>query len=359
MMFVAMTVVAAASLIARAADDGLKSPGADANRGAGRSTACARGPGDVFGGLRTRGSYQPGKIPVVLIHGLGLGLGSWTPTIEALETDRRLSDSYQFWTFTYNTEASILYSAARLRQDLARARQSLDPKGTDRAFDQMVVIGHSMGGLLARLMAQRSGSAVWHAFSEHPFEELAGPPAARGLLRDVAFFEPQPMVRRVILIATPHQGSHFGAGGREIAAKLLHGPEPCCKAHDALLAANAPGFFEPWFQRRCPDSIQDLSRGTPVLAVLSRLEIDPAVKVHSIIARRLLVSGMAEGDGIVSYRSAHLEGVASERIVPTGHFCQGHPQVIAEIRRILEEHLLQAGHAVRKGPPLRRASLAP
>ena len=269
--------------------------------------------------------------------------------IAGLEADRRLSDAYQFWTFTYETSGPILYSAAMLRRDLARARRTFDPDGTDRAFDEMVLIGHSMGGLLAKPMAQRSGSAVWDVISDHPFERLAGPPMARQLAHEMAFFERQRAVRCLIFIATPHSGSRLGAWvPGEVAARLLHEPEPWCRAYAALTTANPPDFFVPWFRARRPDGIQDLSWGRPVLAALSRLRIDPAVKVHSIIAQLMPGSEMTDTDGVVSYPSSHLEGAVSERIVPGGHHCQGHPQVIAEVRRILREHLGETGGADRE-----------
>ena len=51
--------------------------------------------------------------------------------------------------------------------------------------------------------------------------------------------------------------------------------------------------------------------------------------------------GRTEGqdDGVVAYKSAHLEGVASEKIVRSTHSCQSTPATILEVRRILYEHL--------------------
>jgi pimeloyl-ACP methyl ester carboxylesterase len=348
---IAILLVASTTILIAGTDgNGPRTPLADAGRGAGPLQARPSRAGDALGGLQMQRPYRRGKIPVVLIHGLVLGPSSWSSMIAGLEADRRLSDGYQFWTFAYETSGPILYSAAMLRQDLARARRTFDPDGTDRAFDEMVLIGHSMGGLLARLMAQRSGSAVWDAISDHPFEWLAGPPMARQLLREMAFFERQRAVRRLIFIATPHVGSRLGAWvPGEIATSLLHEPEPWCRAYAALTAANPPDFFVPWFRARCPGGIQDLAWGHPVLAALSRLGIDPAVKVHSIIAQLVPGPGTTDTDGLVSYRSAHLEGAVSERIVPGGHLCQDHPQVIAEVRRILREHLVETGGADREG----------
>jgi pimeloyl-ACP methyl ester carboxylesterase len=350
---IVMMIVASTTILGqRTTDEGAGPPLAGAGRGAVAASARPREGGDPFAGLRMPRPYQRGKIPVVLIHGLGVGPASWTPMIAGLEADRALADACQFWTFTYDTSGPILYSAALLRRDLWQARRSFDPDGTDRAFDQMVLVGHSMGGLLAKLMAQRSGSAIWGLISDRPFEQLAGPPEARELLRQMAFFEPERAVRRLVFIATPHQGSRLNARVLHgIIGRLVRGPEPWSRTYAALMADNAPDFFGPWFRRRCPGSLQDLSWGHPVPAALSQLTIDPTVKAHSIIARIPPALRWTGTDGVVSYRSSHLEGVISERILTGSHLCQDHPGVIEEVRRILREHLSEAGVAIREELP--------
>ncbi len=358
---IAMMLVTSIAIPGERTDgEGLMPSLAPVGRPAAAAPAAPRVPSDPFAGLRMPRPYQRGKIPVVLIHGLGVGTASWSPMIAALEADRPLADACQFWTFTYDTSGPILYSAALLRQDLGRARRSLDPDGTDRALDQMVLIGHSMGGLLAKLMAQRSDSAIWELISDRPFEQLAGPPEARELLRRMAFFEQERAVRRLVFIATPHLGSRLsGRALHGITARLLRGPEPWSRAYAALMAHNDPEFFRPWFRRGRPGSFQDLAWGHPVPAALAKLTIDPTVKAHSIIARIPPGSWRTGTDGVVSYRSSHLEGVVSERILTGSHFCQDHPKVIEEVRRILREHLSEAGVAIRELPPSAAAPSGP
>jgi pimeloyl-ACP methyl ester carboxylesterase len=350
---IAMTLVASMAILGEWTDgEGPMPPLAPVGRGAVATPAGPREGGDPFAGLRMPRSYQRGKIPVVLIHGLGVGSASWRSMIAALEADRPLADSCQFWTFTYDTSGPILYSAALLRQDLGQARRSFDPDGTDGAFDQTVLIGHSMGGLLAKLMAQRSGSAIWELISDRSFEQLAGPPEARELLRQMAFFQQERSVRRLVFIATPHLGSRLsGRALHGITARLLRGPEPWSQTYAALMDHNDPEFFGPWFRRGRPGCFQDLAWGHPVPTALSQLTIDPKVKAHSIIARIPPRSRRTGTDGIVSYQSSHLEGVVSERILTGSHFCQDHPKVIEEVLRILREHLLEAGVAIREDPP--------
>ena len=111
--------------------------------------------------LETRRSYERGKVPVVFIHGLWGSRRNWDRMIEDLEADAVLGRRFQFWTFGYASGDSIPYSAHLLRQSLRRVRGVFDPDRTDMAFDQMVVVGHSLGGILAKMMVQSGGPRLW------------------------------------------------------------------------------------------------------------------------------------------------------------------------------------------------------
>ncbi len=107
-------------------------------------------------GLYMLRPYEPGKIPVMFVHGLVSSPRAWVQTINELQNTPGLASRYQFWMFIYPTGMPIPGSAARLREAIAKARYSLDPGRADPAFGQMVLVGHSMGGLLSKMMAQDS-----------------------------------------------------------------------------------------------------------------------------------------------------------------------------------------------------------
>ena len=78
---------------------------------------------------------------------------------------------------------------------------------------------------------------------------------------------------------------------------------------------------------------------SPILMRLDQLGIAASTKAHSIIAvQHDPPTASGSGDGMVPYDSAHLDGVASELLVSSGHLCQDKPAVIREVRRILLEH---------------------
>jgi hypothetical protein len=260
--------------------------------------------------------------------------------IEGLQADPIIRENYQFWTFGYPTGEPVLYSASVLRRALLQAREQYDPGGSDPAFDQMVLIGHSLGGILAKLMAQDSRSRLWETISAQPSARLDGPAEARELLRQAFFFKPLPEVRRIIFIATPHRGSHLDRGAlHALGSRLIRHGDHLQRAYNTLLESNGPDFFLNTFRQGLPTSVDQLTWEHPRLLALCDLGIDPVVNYHSIIADHRDPPREGGTDGVVPYASAHLEGAASELLVPGSHLCQAQHLVIRECRRILTEHL--------------------
>jgi pimeloyl-ACP methyl ester carboxylesterase len=281
--------------------------------------------------------YRPGRIPVVLVHGTASSPARWAEMINELTHDPVLRGRYQFWLFMYNTGQPILYSAYLMRHALSDIVADLDPKGQDPALKRMVLIGHSQGGLLAKLMAIRSGTRFWDAVSTVPFEEMEMPAETRELLREGMFFEPVPTVKRVIFVATPHRGSYRASGYLfQLVRRLIRLPGTLVTQLQGLLTSEA---FAGLGMSRLPTSVDNMSPNNPFIRTLGAIPIDPAIRANSIIA--VLGEGPITGktDGVVAYESAHIEGVESEKVVRSGHSTQGHPETIEEVRRILREHI--------------------
>jgi pimeloyl-ACP methyl ester carboxylesterase len=291
-------------------------------------------------GLTLLRPFEKDKVPVVLVHGLWSGPWSWAKAVEELEADPTLSARYQFWTYGYSTGDPILYSSHLLRQNLRAALRTFDPDGTNQAFERMVLVGHSMGGLLVKVMVQDSKTRLWEFFSTLPFEKLSGPPEDRELARQVLFFEPEPGVRRVVFIATPHRGSHLDHGALHLLGRrLVRVDDPLRRSFDRLVASNGREHLSPTFRNGLPSSVDQLKWEHPELMTLDALGVSPTVKLHSVIADERTPPRPGGTDGIVPYASSHLEVATSEALVHGTHLCQDNPRVIAELKRILAEHL--------------------
>jgi triacylglycerol esterase/lipase EstA (alpha/beta hydrolase family) len=242
---------------------------------------------------------------------------------------------------------------AGLRETLTQAKQMYDPSDADAAFDRMVLLGHSMGGLLSHAMAVDSEDKFWQLNSSGPFSKIVGPPEILSELERYLFFKPLPFVERVVFLATPHHGSEMSRHfiGR-LGAGLISEPDSIAKMLSQLIRDNPEAFDRRQF-RRMPTSIETLDPDSPLLSALLEMKPSPRVTFHSIIGYDRPGPVATSTDGIVPYRSAHIDGVASEKRVRSDHGVQKAPEAILEVRRIL--HL----HAGQQVPQLTTNPVAP
>lgn len=284
--------------------------------------------------------YQPGKIPVVLVHGILSNPLAWVDLANDLRAVPGFSERFQIWGFRYSTEAPFLEAAARLRRDLYRVVATVDPAATDPALRQMVLVGHSMGGLVCELQAASSQSLVWNAIAGRPLAAVVATPETRQSLQEMFFFEPQSHVRRVICIAAPHQGSHWAARPVGRLGAALAGTDPVrAERHEQLLRDN-PGVFSPEVAARVPTSVDMLKPENPIQAAIAALPMRPDVPIHTVFGygRFRLLDG--EGDGVVSIDSALTPRASSQLGLEAAHSrIHRRLETADEIVRILNEHL--------------------
>jgi len=296
-------------------------------------------------GLHMLQPYRPDRIPVVFVHGLMSSPMTWIPMINALMGDPELNKRCQFWFFMYPTANPVLYSASLLRRSLNEAQAVYDPGRRDPAFERMVIVGHSMGGLLAKFMVQDSGTSLWFTFNSEPMTSLRLSPDDARFVSNLFFYTPLPYVERTVFISTPHRGSDYaerwyarlgswmartGRSVRSMGDKLI----PAIKSRDQ----KAGSSLTPLDLGRIPTGIDSLLPSNPALQLSVLTPLAPRVTCHSIIGNeKEAVAGGS--DGIVAYSSAHLDYAASELVVKSGHNAHDNPVAISEVRRILALHL--------------------
>jgi pimeloyl-ACP methyl ester carboxylesterase len=283
--------------------------------------------------------YQRGKIPVVFIHGLWSDPVTWVDAVNDLRAQGDICRQYQFWFFRYPTGKGVLESAAELREKLLLARESFDPTHQDAAMDQMVLVGHSMGGLVARLQVSYSYDILWRSAANQPLETVRTTPAMRERLRRAFFFDPSPSVRRVVFIGTPHRGSTTSRRlvGR-IASSLVHVTGPEETQYQQLMDNNRDIFAE-YLWNSWPTSIDLLEPSNPLLQAFACMPYSRCVQLHTIIGTGGRALGGESGDGLVSVSSARQAGARSELLVPVRHE-KLHRDIatVNSLMRILCEH---------------------
>ena len=303
--------------------------------------------GDAFAQRPTQlaalGPYRPGRFPVVFIHGTASSAGRWAEMVNELLSDVRIRDHFQFWFFSYNTGNPIPYSAMLLREALRDAVAKIDPADHDPALRRMIVIGHSQGGLLAKMLVVDPGTTFWDAFSRKPLDAFEVSAETKDLARRTLFFQHSPFVNRVIFLATPQRGSYVaGFSVVQMIGRLVRLPLSLAKAMSQVITNNPDAFKSSPDKMRISNSVSGMTPGSPFITALATLPVAPGIAVHSIIAVKGDGPVESNDDGVVEYTSAHLPNATSELVVRSGHSNQPNPQTIAEVRRILLLHLKEA-----------------
>ena len=293
-------------------------------------------------GLYMLEPYRPDKIPVVMVHGLMSSPSTWAGMFNDLRGDAELRKRYQFWFFMYPTGLPIGYSTSILREQLNAVHAMYDPNSTNPNFNQMVIVGHSMGGLLTRGMVQDSGTKYWDYYFKEPFETINLDPNTKQMFKKLMFFEHLPYVKRVIFVATPHRGSPMAD---EWYTKLLSGMVGMpAVISDTTTNVVSKGVLTQSaavsYTKKAPTALMLLSPSSAFTQATNTIPLRQDIPYHSIIGtRKPATVGTGTSDGVVPYESSHLDFTQSEKLVPSPHSAHEHPLAIAEVKRILHEHI--------------------
>lgn len=291
-------------------------------------------------GLVALRPYKDTRIPAVLVHGTASSPARWADMVNDFLADPRLRERYAFWFFSYDSGNPIGYSGRVLRSALTDVVERADPERDNPCIQDMIVLGHSQGGLLTKLTVIDSGDAFWKNLSSKPFDEVKLSPADKAFLQKTVFVEPLPFVKEVIFLATPQRGSYLAGPQivRRLAEYFVRLPSDIVRV-GADLATLAPKGEGGLSIAKMPTSIDNMSPGNAFIKTLAKIPVSPGVIAHSIISVDSDAPLDTAGDGVVKYESAHITGVESELVVRSPHSgMQAAPATVEEVRRIFLEH---------------------
>jgi pimeloyl-ACP methyl ester carboxylesterase len=273
--------------------------------------------------------YDPNKTVVLVIHGLMDSPATWTPMLNGLRGDEDIRRNYQFWFYSYPSGYPYPYSASILRHELDAAEKRFPLR------KKMVVIGHSMGGCISRLLITDTGDQLWMKLFNKPPEQVPLSPEGKKLFTDALIFKHRPEIGRVIFISAPLRGSDLASNwlGR-IGSSLVRAPATLLSAGNSLLKITT-------FQsgdlklKRIPNSVDTLAPNNRFVKAINTIPITSGIPYHTIMGDRGRGDAPNSSDGVVPYWSSHMEGAKSELIVPSAHPAHQNPQAIQEVHRIL------------------------
>ncbi len=267
------------------------------------------------------GGQKQSAIPIVFIHGLMSTPDMWHPVVEFLRSDPGLAEKFQFWFFYYPTGHPIPVAALQLRETLEEAA------GQGLIRQPAVLVGHSMGGILARSQAVTVGPAeaekLLPGVSQLPEDQMT---------RRALIFHARPDVARLIFIATPHRGTDFAHRGiSRLGHHLIRLPD--------WILAEIPPFQESIPQlggRAFPTSIVGLSPASGFLRAIDKARM--RVPNHSVIPLLGNPDNPFAHDGVVPLWSSRLPIASSELLLTGDHGAVDSPESLKELRRILRIH---------------------
>lgn len=296
-------------------------------------------------GLYFLQGYDPNKIPIVMVHGLASSPDAYRDILNDLSPEPWFREHYQVWLYNYPTGTPWLYNAMRFRQIMGEAGNYVRTKGDDRMLKKMVILSHSMGGLLTRTAVTDPGTKLYDAHFKAPYAQLAPSlkPEGRELIQEGLLYKPLTDPKRVVFMAVPHRGSPMANfRGTALLSNLIRLPKTLTVG---LLDATAKGIGDSLEgnvaedQVRPPTALSSLSPKSRGYTGLNQLPLPQNITFHSIVGDKGQGDTPTSSDGVVPYWSSRVEPVESEIIIPSNHSVPNHPEAAAEVRRILFLHL--------------------
>jgi pimeloyl-ACP methyl ester carboxylesterase len=304
-------------------------------------------------GFFTVEPYSTGRIPLVFVHGLFSSPVTWVNLQNDLMGDPIIRKHYQVWSYLYPTNLPILLNAETFREKLdALKRHLTETNGISAERSGMVIIAHSMGGLLTKTAVAHDSEPVKEYLWSSPEKIAELDPETQALIDRVFTFRVRPYVERVIFIAVPFLGSDIADNWVGWIGRKLIGLPKRILQETADFPARVRDVIRPELRADLAQqdltSVKGLSPHNPALLALAKALVDRCVPYHLIEGDRGLGGGPNASDGVVPFHSSHLEGAQSELIVPAGHDAFTHPLAVIEIKRILHEHVRQKAEAPRR-----------
>lgn len=286
--------------------------------------------------------YDKNRIPIIMIHGLISSPETFMDMAEAINTNPELRKKYQIWYYFYPTGTPWIVTSSEFRKSYRNLIQKIDPNQNDVNIRKTIIIGHSMGGLIARISLSHPKEILHQAYLDEIPTTSIFTKLEQKKIHDYFHFDPLTEPAKVIYLATPHRGSKIADGFIGWATiKLITIP--------TFILQKTTGTFTPRYRARkkLPDhtrkllstgesSITQLQPSNPALIALNQMPLRSGLTTYSVIGDIGKPILELETDGVVSYQSAHLNTSKAEFIVPSNHDICDQQDAIQAVIQILK-----------------------
>lgn len=292
--------------------------------------------------------YNPNKRVIIMVHGLASSPEAWIRLTHDVLGDPILREHYQVWQVFYSTNMPILENRYQIHGLIENAFKQVDPQGKAMATQDAVLIGHSMGAVIARLLMSNDNfqDKALTDIDAQVRQKLMAIPAVQQRFRMQAL----PEIGRMVLLSAPLRGTDYADRWfTRVIRKVIRLPNSFVESivTDSPNANIDEQLLETIHQlslTKIQNGPGDLSKKSDFTRLTQNAHIVAGLPFHSIIGNdKGKVPKSEMTDGIVSYSSAHLDGAVSEKIIDGGHSIQETPEAILELRRILRLHLEKLG----------------
>lgn len=285
--------------------------------------------------------YDPKKIPLVLVHGLVSSPDAFKNIINELAPQPWFRERYQIWLYSYPTGNPWIYSGAKFRELMREACDYARAKGDDTNLNRMVVVSHSMGGLITRSSVTDPKNVLYDAYFKQPIDQLNVSEPTRKLIRDAALYQPLAEPKRLVFLAVPHRGSPIANRWfANVISKVISLPKTLTvDLLDKTVSTVGDLIQGEDKSYPLPTSISSLSPKSRANVSLNTLPLPSQIQCHSVMGDRGKGDTPNSSDGIVPYWSSRVTPVSSELIVPSNHGVPDNTQAAVELARILKLHL--------------------
>lgn len=300
--------------------------------------------------------YNPNKQVIIMLHGLASSPITWVTLTNDIFNDEALREHFQVWQVFYPTNMPMLENRYQIQTLIETAYQNVGANRTTAAGNNSVLIGHSMGGVISRLMLSNNDlTKGLTELNDIPLNNNAARNASNDLFN--SYQQPNqllnrfklnaiPQVDTAVFIAAPHRGTEFAdLWFTRALRKIISMPVALSnildnEAGEELAKTPLGSLF-------LQNGASQLSDESAFMQLTDNVDIAGDVTYHSImgkldndlINRLELIETDQGSDGIVPYKSSHLEGAKSETILAGSHNIHTNPKTILQLRKILHEHM--------------------